>query len=254
MSFKNIADYRNFNFEVARKTFKGQIDTIHVSAYQLENAINTETDVWANATSLSWLDAETTFSVVSTDATDTDGGVGAQTVIIVGLDYGLNQISESVTLSGTTPVTTVNSYFRIQRSIVNLCGTYSGTNVGDITITATSDSSVQAILPAATGRSAKSHYTVPKDKTLLLSTVSMVSESTKPATFRFYIKGALPSTGGLYGGKQLGLIYSSIVGGYTEDVSYEILLPAGIDLWATVEPAAINTRVSLNYQGVVINI
>jgi hypothetical protein len=47
--------------------------------------------------------------VVSTSANDTSGGTGIQQVLIGGIDANNNRYFETVTLNGTTPVTTTNS-------------------------------------------------------------------------------------------------------------------------------------------------
>lgn len=252
MSYLNIKDFRDFEFDATRRTFTGTVDPIHNSALQLANSTGVEADIWLGTGNLSWLSAATPLSIVSSAITDTSAGAGARTIIISGLDFSLNPISESVTLSGTTPAITINSYFRLQRAYINLCGTYSGTNLGIITIQAVSDSTVQGTIPIGFGRMAKSHYTVPAGKKLLLRSISMISESSKPSTFKLYLKGALPSTGGSYIAKQLGLVFAGVTGAYTENIAYEPNLGAGIDLWGTVTPSANNTAISINYQALVV--
>lgn len=78
--------------------------------------------------------APKTVEVVSTDASDTAAGVGAQTIRIEGLrDNAASQYdTEDFTLNGTTPVTSTKNWYRINRGYVLTAGS-SEYNVGTIT-------------------------------------------------------------------------------------------------------------------------
>ena len=97
-------------------------------------------------------------TLVSTNAADT------QIIAVLGLDINFNMISEYVTLTGTTPVTTVNSYFRINQLLVT-----NGLNAG--TITCKNSTNLYAQINAGIGQTQMSIYTVPRGYTFYLSYV-----------------------------------------------------------------------------------
>src|SRR3972149_7552545 len=74
-----------------------------------------------------------TVSIVSTSANDTSDGTGARQVVIHGLDVGGSEQSETVILSGTTPVVSTLSYIFINKFYVTTVGS-NNISVGDITI------------------------------------------------------------------------------------------------------------------------
>jgi hypothetical protein len=88
--------------------------------------------------------------LVSSSASDTS----ALSVQIQGLDANYNLLSETIALNGTSNVTSVNSYFRINSLFCT-----NGTNVG--TITAKIATVLYAQINAGVGQSQASIYTVP---------------------------------------------------------------------------------------------
>jgi hypothetical protein len=95
--------------------------------------------------------------VVSSSAGDT-----AVTMLISGLDANFAPITESVALNGTTNVTTVQSFLRIN-SVV----TTAGNAVGNVTFT--SGATVIAKVNAGIGQTQMSVYTVPAGYTLYIT-------------------------------------------------------------------------------------
>lgn len=95
------------------------------------------------------LTTASTLTIVSS-STDDDGspaGIGAQTLLIYGIDANRQAQTEAVTMNGTTNVVTSNTWLGVNRVAVTLSGS-SQSNVGNITITATTGGSTQAYLPA----------------------------------------------------------------------------------------------------------
>jgi hypothetical protein len=132
-------------------------------------AQNTVEDIWTNTGTLVYLSAAETMEIASTNANDTSAGTGAQTVSIEGVDGTGAALTEIVSLNGTTDVTTLNSFYRVNRMKVLTVGSdASGSNIGDITATATTSATVQCHMLAGTSLSMNSHYTVPLGKTGLV--------------------------------------------------------------------------------------
>ena len=135
-------------------------------------------DIWdgghtvaSGGTSLIWV-APTqarTHTIASTDAGDTDGGAGARTVKISGLvDWIDHEVTETVTMDTASPPVTVNEYVIIHRMLVMTKGATSS-NIGDITATATTDSTVTARIRAGQGQTQMAIYGIPKGHTLYVS-------------------------------------------------------------------------------------
>lgn len=106
-----------------------------------------------------------TVSIVSSSANDTSNGTGARTILISGLDGNYEFQSETITLNGTTPVTSVNTYRRLNVAQTQTAGS-GGVNAGTITINhSTTTSNVFLIMQIGTNQTNDSAYTVPAGKT-----------------------------------------------------------------------------------------
>lgn len=123
-------------------------------------------DIWAGGGTRTYLSAAETMDIVSTSTSDAAAGTGTRTFSIEGLDSNYDEISETVTLNGTTTVTTSNSYLRVHRCKSLTTGT-GGVNAGDITVdpTTSGSGSRQAFISAGDGQTLISHYTIPNNKT-----------------------------------------------------------------------------------------
>ena len=123
-------------------------------------------DVWDAGGLYPYQSAATLLEVVSDDAAD-DGsplGIGMHNVTIFGLDGSYNLIEETVTLDGTTPVATVNSYLRVYGMEGQNSGSF-GSNVGVVTLQVTGGGDIQAQVTPDFGKSLMALYTIPAGKT-----------------------------------------------------------------------------------------
>ena len=157
----------DFFLEVSKGTVAGHSA---VQKFGRNNDIDTSAseDIWAGGGTRAYLSSAETMDVASTSAND-DGapaGTGARTIEIQGLNSSYAEISETVTLNGTSAVTTTNSFLRVHRAYVRTAGTVE-TNDGDITVdpTTSGSGSRQAFVAAGDGQTLISHYTVPAGKT-----------------------------------------------------------------------------------------
>lgn len=99
-------------------------------------------------------------AIVSTSTNDAAAGTGMRTVLIYGINASYVRITETVTMNGTTPVNTVNSYLHIHLMQSQSAG--SGlTNAGTITATAATDATVTCQIDIGEGQSAQGAYLIP---------------------------------------------------------------------------------------------
>lgn len=151
-----------FDLQVAR----GQVprhSLVNVFGYQ-PLVDGTSICIWENTTPYLFPPAAVKMSMVSTNTADT-----AVVKLITGLDANYEQISELLTVNGTTPVITANDYLRI-----NNVRTVAGNAVGTVTFT-NNGVTYAKILPGV-GQTQMSQYTVPAGHTFYLTRVDAFSQ------------------------------------------------------------------------------
>lgn len=151
---------------------------------------STPEDIWPIGGIYPWKASATLMEVLSSSASDTPVGVGARTIRINGLSTSFVEITEVVTLNGTTPVLTVNQYLRINSCSVLTAGN-SETNVGDIDIRDSGGGTVRDRMSAGVGASSKAVFTVPAGKTMhvtyIFASINLVNAS-RWATIGLYTR------------------------------------------------------------------
>jgi len=132
--------------------------------------------IWDLGDDYTFLNSSEPLRIVSTSVDDVYGGDGSWNIAVYGLDNDYNEIFEIVTLNGTTPVYTQNSYVRTYRShVINsgLATAIENANLGDITLTANDSNIAQAAILTHNGQTLMCVYTVPNDKTAFVTGISV---------------------------------------------------------------------------------
>lgn len=127
----------------------------------------TEESVWPDGGMVPHPTTDSQLTIVST-STDDDGdpaGDGARTVYIEGLDENYEIVSETVTMNGTTGVTTTNSYMYVNQFYVATVGS-GGANAGEIT--AKVGATLYDIIATGYNQRTTAHYCVPAGYTAYL--------------------------------------------------------------------------------------
>jgi len=142
-----------FDLQVSRGQITGH-QTLSLFGYQ--SAVgNTKIPVWENATAYTYITSASTLTLTSSSTSDDT----LASVVINGLDSNFKPISEIIYLNGTSNVTTVNSYFRVNSMLMISPGTGQNTNVG--TITLKQSSNIVSQINAGIGKTQSTVYTVP---------------------------------------------------------------------------------------------
>ena len=143
--------------------------------------------IWEGSNAYPWMSTDDQLEVLSSDANDTSAGTGARTVELQGLDSSWNLLTETVTMNGTSAVTTTGSFLRIFRARVVTAGT-SLRNEGTITIRDQDTSTTRALITnGATdgnGQTLMAVYTIPAGKTGYVININVSSQKDQEQTYR----------------------------------------------------------------------
>ena len=170
---------QNVYLDISRGNYS---NATSLNIFGFNRSIGTDFEtVWNDGGNYVYPTSALIMSLVSTSAADT------MDVLIVGLDINYNAISETVTLTGTSAVTTSAAFFRINSAVI-----LAGSNVGDISIN--SGGTKYAFIEALIGTTQSSVYTVPAGHSLYLVRIDANSATTNGQKYLF-IRNVL-TTGG----------------------------------------------------------
>jgi len=147
-----------FNLQVAQGRVPGY-SSFSIFGYN-PDLDQIEESVWPDGGTVPHPTVAAQLTIASTDAAD-DGspaGTGARTVYIEGLDGDYEVVSETITMNGTTGVTTTNSYLYINQFYVVTVGS-GGVNAGEIT--AKLSTTLYDIIGVGENQRTTGHYCVP---------------------------------------------------------------------------------------------
>lgn len=213
------------------------------------NSIET---IWLEGGLYAYPPSATTMTVSSSDANDTSAGTGARTVLISGLDGSYNEISETITMNGQTPVTTSNSYLRVNRALVLTAGS-GGANAGIIYVgTGTVTSGVPAnkyttINGDGTNQSLQAFWTVPAGYTAYIyqTNISTGTSSATPAILKTLL--VVRPFGGVFNTKEIITLHE---GNHLQDYSFPLKITEKSDIEFRAESSSAsvtyNVSASLN--------
>lgn len=176
---KNGYFTRDFLLEVNQGNIPGH-ELIHKFGSNSDVG-TTKEDLWEVGGLIPWMLAAETMDVVSSDTTnDIITGSGARELKITGLDTNFDKVIETVPL-GATPVTTLTAFRRIQTlEIAPLgVGTYTGANLGNITLIGSSSATTQGIILIGEGRSSQTQFTIEAGKTGYVVRISITMSTGK---------------------------------------------------------------------------
>jgi len=176
----------DFYLAVAKGDFTGYSNVSKFGYNPTVGSGNYES-IWEGSNAYPWMSAADQLEVLSSDANDTSAGTGARTVELQGLDSSWNVLTETVTMNGTSAVTTTGSFLRIFRARVVTAGS-SGRNEGTITIRDQDTSTTRALITnGATdgnGQTLMAVYTIPAGKTGYVININVSSQKDQEQTYR----------------------------------------------------------------------
>ena len=204
------------------------------------NVGTSQEDIWNVGGVESYLSTAETINIASSSNND-DGdpaGTGAHTLIIYGLDNNWLEIQETITLNGMTNVTTTKSFLRVFRMIVTAAGA-TGSNVGTITATASSSSTVHAQINPTDNQTLKIQFSIPSGKYGLITHSEIGCAKNDDCEVRFKVR-------------QFGEVFQTkrLLNFFQNTVSFSnfipILIPPKSDITVTALSSAGGVKVSAN--------
>ena len=248
-SITRQGQYEPFELQVSRNQILGH-SIANIFAYGTTPATaGTFRTVWENMATTDYVfpTSATTMTLVSTVNTDT------ATITITGLDASYNLLTENLVLNGTTGVTTVNSYFRINNIAVSVG---SATNPSGVITLATGGVTYAQIntqvvngVTTSIGTSQMGIYTVPSGNTFYGYRYGAYS-SFNGNTANYTTYRALTNSSS---GVQRVIVQTPFNTSYEVQRHYPFPYAAGTDLrFQIASSAATSAVVSVNIGGILI--
>lgn len=245
---------KRFALEVARAKVSGAA-IVRVIGHNLDVDTGTAEDVWDEGGDLNFLTVAATLEAISTDTNDTSAGSGAQKVKVSGLDASFNEISEVITMAGTSASSATSaSFIRVNKFGTEEVGTYGTMNAGDITLRVSSAGSTQAKITADRGRAMSSLYTIPNAKVGYLASFAVGAQAAKPAAFRLMCRVKADDVSSPFTGVTIVMrMYHGVEAVVIQDLSVPQRIPSKSDIWVRCEVDANNTKISSAFELIIID-
>lgn len=163
--------YEPFELQVSRGQIQGHRN---VTVFGFNPDVDTtQVSIWPLPSLITYPTAALQMTVSSTSANDTSAGTGARTIVVEGLDANYNEVIETVTMSGQTPVTMTAPLLRVNYAYVATAGS-GNSAAGDIyigsgTVTAGVPATVYDIIKFDYNDTTTGSYTVPAGHKAYLS-------------------------------------------------------------------------------------
>jgi hypothetical protein len=196
MDFSALASRTtDFMLEVAKGNVPGHS---HINKFGHNPAATAGDDIWGGGGIYPFYPTDAVaVDIVSTDAQDDSGDIGAIQVTVIGLDANWDEQQETVALNGLGVIQLSNTYTRLYRAWVHEAGT-SNVNLGDITAYARATGSgvtigdVGVFIGIGDGQTLQTIYTVPNNKTAYFvkgyTGLATDAKTAENGTFRWLMK------------------------------------------------------------------
>jgi len=208
-----------------------------------------------------WIATSTLVEILSTNAADTSDGLGVRQVEIHGLsETGVDQ-DEVVTMLGTSVATTTLKYVRVNKLHNENVGTYGGSHQGDITARVAiadggqilsmmvgEEGSVNSTVQYGLGEASNGYWTVPLDKVLYITDVSVNVQSSGNRTVDIILyerEGILSTSTPPYDPRRIIWNRFDIVGEHREVFKSHIKIKNLTDLFFRAKSSGGSTRVDV---------
>ena len=214
---------------------------------------NTVEDVWITGGIYVWLTAAVTMEAISDDTNDDSDGTGARTIRLEGLDANWDEISETITMNGTSvTVATTQLFIRLNRAYVVTCGTYSSSNIGNITIRTSGAGATHAMIDVenslGTGQTQLARYSVPRNNIIVIYSIHIWSDQTQPATIFLFKRENGDTVTAPFSARRLMFEVAGLTVPENIIIKTPIKLPSHTDVYFQVIAGAGSTDVAVDFE------
>jgi len=255
---------RNSNdpiLDISRSLYADKI-AIHKFGNNESSPSGTERDVWDYGSTLSggidynWLTSADTVRVAAGGSVNDDAsaGIGAQKVLVEGLDSNWDLASEEISLAGVVASSsTSTSFIRVNRMIVTDVGTYTGSNSGTIVLETTTIGDVVASIDAGIGQTRMSMYSIPAGYTgyFISAYVASAAGTNKDSTIKIFRRENADDTTTPFTSKRIMNEWGNLQGFSDLNLTSHPAVSEKSDIWATATGSAL-TSVSVSYDLILI--
>lgn len=252
-SITRTGKHEDFQLQVSRNQI-----AFHQSIYKFgynPDINGTEETIWSQGGIYSYPTTAAQLYVSSSSGNDTNGGTGANSVKIIGLDANYNEVEEDITLTGQTQKITQTSWIRVYRMYITLAGSGGGA-AGTIYL---ANSGASAGVPTGTvyasillgaGQTEMAVYTVPAGYTLYLDDINFTS-AVSLANSYVRVRFVQRDFGTNVFREQTRIVLQSNT--YIFKFEYPLRIPEKTDLEVrAISVGSSNNQVSATWQGVLI--
>lgn len=224
-----------FWVDVARGQINGSWGVVH--KFGENPSIGTsEEDVWDGGGDYTgWLQAADSIVVAAggNEADDADGGAGARSVVVQGLDENWDLAQETIQLAGadeSEPTTT--TFIRVFRVWVEEVGTYGAANTAAITLATDGAGTIVALITADAGQTNMAIYTIPDGSRGLVVHVSASVDTSKTASVKWLRRNNADDIVAPMPAKRIFHTITGLAGIFEHDFRAYTVFEARTDIWA----------------------
>lgn len=221
---ENLSIARHRELRTTHHLFNGYNDNV--------SAGSVPETVWSGGGLIAWPTTAAPIVAVSSSASDTD------TLVIQGLNANYQDIEETITLAGLTPVSSAQNFLRVNSA------TYSTTNIGSITGTISAAPILHISVGAVKQRSCA--YTVPLGARAYLTSYIVSVQKAKDARFSVLVR----PQGSVFREAHGIEVFESVFD-FDFHIPYELLARTDIEI-RTVAAETANTRVHASMEFILI--
>ncbi len=249
------------DLDLARKLITGQRAFFF---FGHNNVVGTTwVDIHPSSGDVNWLSDATILGVTSSNTNDTSDGLGCRQVEIHGLSTTGADQKETVTLNGTSEVSSALSYVRVNKMHLENVGTYGGSHRGDVTVRGSSggagtgitlgamtglEGSVNDGVQYGTGESGNAYWSVPLNKVAYITDITVDVDATggnKTADVVLYEReGILNSSAAPYDPRRI--IWNTVeaTGEIHKTFKSHIKIKQLTDMWFRAQASGSGTKIS----------
>jgi len=210
-------------------------------------------DVWLGGGNYTGHATQTeTVDVFSSDAADTSAGTGARTIRIEGLQSTTAETftTEDITMNGTTPVVSSNSWYRITKVFVLTAGS-GAENAGIITVRhTTTTANIFSEMEIGLNESQMAVFTIPFNREGFITSIDLSLVRASGAAGSAEITVRVRDSGGVYRARYITDVStsSSVVKNFTGYIT----CPALSDIKVTVDTVSDNNSIVGAVLGIIV--